>query len=279
MNEPIYVTKASGELVPFEVGKLRHSLSNAGASSQIIEQIVAEVLSDIYPSISTKKIYQKAFSLLKKQHRPAAVRYNLKKAIMELGPSGYPFERFVGEILKHEGYDVEVGVMEKGHCIMHEIDVLAEKDNQRIMVECKFGNKAGKKVTSKVSLYIHSRFRDLAREWGRTPVHSQKEYKGWVVTNGSFTDEAIKYGVCAGLHLIGWDFPKQGSLKQLIDICHLYPVTALTAITKAEKQRLLEREIVLCRELDGREDILHEIHVPPSRIRKALNEIRHVCVE
>ena len=279
MNEPIYVTKASGELVPFEVKKLRHSLSNAGASPKIIEQIVVEVLSDIYPAISTKKIYQKAFSLLKKQQRPAAVRYNLKKAIMELGPSGYPFERFVGEIMKHEGYKVKVGVMEKGYCIMHEVDVIGEKGNLRVMVECKFGNTINKKVTSKVSLYIHSRFRDLARQWGKMPEHAKKEYKGWIVTNGTFTEEASKYGICAGLHLIGWNFPAQGSLKQIIDECQLYPITALVSITKAEKQRLLERNIVLCRELAGREDILHAIHVPPSRIRKALNEIGNVCVE
>ena len=41
-----------------------------------------------------------AFNLLKANSKFVAAKYQLKRAIMELGPSGYPFESFISEVLK-----------------------------------------------------------------------------------------------------------------------------------------------------------------------------------
>ena len=80
--------------------------------------MVAEVFSQLepilYEGIPTKKIYRQAFSILKKLSKPTAARYSLKKGIMQLGPSGFPFERFVAEILKIQGYTTRIGVFVDG---------------------------------------------------------------------------------------------------------------------------------------------------------------------
>ena len=146
MNKNIFITKASGEKAPFSIEKLRNSLRRAGAGKKVIKRIETELQQILYQGISTREIYQKAFSLLKKVSTHLAAKYKLKKAILELGPSGYPFERYVGEILKHEGYRVQVGQIVQGHCVQHEVDVVAEKDDQYFMIECKFHSDQGTEV-------------------------------------------------------------------------------------------------------------------------------------
>ncbi len=276
-RNPILITKASGEEVVFEAEKLRNSLAKAGANDETIARILYQIESQLYNGMSTKKIYQLAFGMLKKQSRPTAARYKLKHAIMELGPTGYPFEQFIGEVFKDQGFHVQVGVIEQGHCVTHEVDVLGEKDNRRIAVECKYGNRSEKKVDVRVPMYIHSRFRDLSREWHKSPAHKDKQHEGWIVTNTSFSEDAIRYGVCAGLHLIAWDFPKKGNLKDMIDYCHLHPITSMTSLTQKEKQGLLGGGIVLCRDLVGNRQVLESVMIPHARIRQVLDEAAGLC--
>lgn len=276
-DTPIFVIKASGEKVPFEESKLRQSLIAAGAPPEAVDGITGQILNELHPGMTTKKIYQRAFSLLKKRSRPNAAKYKLKRAVMELGPSGYPFERFVGEIYKMRGYDTRTGVNIKGHCVMHEVDVLAQNDKEAMAFECKFGNSNGKKIDIKVALYVHSRVRDLEREWKKDPLHSGQKFHGGIITNATFSTDAIQYGTCAGMTLISWSFPKQGNLNQLIDHCQLYPITSMTYLTKTEKKHLIGKGIVLCRELAGRKELLDELRIPESRNKKILEELDNLC--
>ena len=98
-NESFDIIKSSGEKVKFSLEKLRTSLSRTGAEKEIVDQILDKVRDELYQGISTKEIYNRAFSLLKKKKSYLASKYKLKKAIYELGPTGFPFERFVSAIL------------------------------------------------------------------------------------------------------------------------------------------------------------------------------------
>lgn len=267
------ITKASGERVPFEPDKMRQSLLRVGALPDTAEQIVAEVSADLPPGISTRKLYQRAFNLLRKHSRPIAARYKLKRAVMELGPSGYPFEQFIGALLRAQGYAVQVGVQVQGRCIRHEVDVLADRDDRRLAIECKFGATSHKRLDVKVPLYIRSRVQDLIDRWQSEPGGQTRQYEGWLITNGDFSRDAREYGTCAGLRLVAWHFPTRGNLKDLIEHSGLYPVTTLITLTKAEKKRLLEQDIVLVRHL--REDAapLDGLHLSKPRRRKVEEEI------
>jgi hypothetical protein len=276
-NNQILITKASGEQAPFSPEKLKRSLLNAGASEELVESIVDEIQPKLYGGISTKKIYRIAYNLLRERSGHLAAKYHLKRGIMELGPSGYPFEKFIGEILKYQGYSVKVGEIVKGKCVNHEIDVIAEKDHHHFMIECKYHNQPGTISDVKIPLYIQARFKDVEAAWIQLPGHGTKFHQGWVVTNTRFTSDAIQYGTCAGLHLLGWDFPKKESLKDQIDTLGLYPLTCLTSLTKTEKAILLEKEIVLCKEICDDENILKSIGVNPSRAKSILEEGHQLC--
>ena len=90
------ITKADGELEAFDPAKLEHSLTHAGASSVVRARILAKVTHELHPGVMTEEIYRHAFEMLKSQEKaPVAARYSMKRAVFALGPSGFPFERFL----------------------------------------------------------------------------------------------------------------------------------------------------------------------------------------
>lgn len=276
-KEDIDIVKFSGETVKFSIEKLKNSLKRTGADNNTIEQIVNTVRDELYQGISTKEIYNRAFSLLKKKKSYLASKYKLKKAIYELGPTGFPFERFVSAVLKFSGYETEVGKIIQGTCVSHEIDVVAHKNNHTTVIECKFHSDPSLKCNVKVPLYINSRYIDVKTHWNSNKNNGTILNEGWVVTNTRFTHEAWQYGKCAGLYLLSWDYPKQNGLKDRIDRLGLYPITVSTLLTKREKQFLLNRNIVLCRQLVGDHFYLDHLGVSDIRKEKILNEIKMLC--
>ena len=273
----IPIKKASGEISEFSPAKLKHSLLRAGASEQQANDIAIEIENQLYPGISTKKIFQQAFKLLKRSSKPIAGKYKLKNAIMELGPSGFPFEKYFAAILQQQGYKVQTGVMMQGHCVKHEVDVVAEKAEKHFMIECKFHHQGGQYCNVKIPLYIYSRFKDLEKWLIDNRVNEDLLHQGWVVTNTRFTTDAIQYGTCAGLKMIGWNYPYDNSLNKQIDESGLYPITCLNSLTKSEKQSLLNKEIVLCTQICENPQLLKHVGITDHRIHLIMQEASELC--
>ncbi|MEP2278618.1 ATP cone domain-containing protein [Maribacter sp.] len=275
-KEPIDIIKSSGQKMKFSLDKLRNSLKHSGANHELVEEIVSKVYDELFEGITSNEIYNRAYSLLKKNKSVFASKYKLKKAIYELGPTGFPFERFIAEILNYSGYDVQVGVTLNGECVTHEIDVIAEKNNTVTVIECKFHNDEGRNCNVKIPLYIHSRYNDVKAHWV-TNKNNKPLNKGWVVTNTRFTQDALTYGKCADLYLLSWDFPVNDGLKDRIDRLGLYPITVSSLLSKREKQFLLSRNIVLCRQLVKDKFYLDHLGISTNRKSKILDEISQLC--
>ncbi|NRD24636.1 restriction endonuclease [Winogradskyella litoriviva] len=276
-NESINIIKSSGEKVRFSLDKLRSSLKNTGADKETIDGIIDNVRDELYQGISTKEIYNRAFALLKKKKSYFASKYKLKKAIYELGPTGFPFERFISELLKYSGYKTEVGQILQGKCVKHEIDVLAHKKNKTTIIECKYHSEQGLNCNVKIPLYINSRYQDVKSFWNANLKNGTLLDQGWVVTNTRFTEDALLYGKCCGLYLLSWDYPKNDALKDRIDRLGLYPITVSTLLSKREKQFLLSRDVVMCRQLLHDKFYLDHLGISESRKNKILNEIAQLC--
>lgn len=277
MNNSFTVTKSSGEKIPFSEDKVRSSLRKSGADDEQINLIIDEIRNQLYEGMSTKKIYKIAYSLLKSGSRHHAARYHLKYAIMELGPSGFPFEKFIAELLKTEGYKTKTSQILQGKCVTHEIDIIAEKGNEQLLVECKYHNQQGISCNVKIPLYIHARFNDIEEHLAKKNEYHSMNRRGWIVTNTRFTADAITYGGCSGLGLLGWDHPFGKGLKDRIDKQRLYPITCLTSLTSIEKQKLLDKEIVLWTELLKKTDLLRSIGIKSVRAYTILNEVSQLC--
>ncbi|MDG5798784.1 restriction endonuclease [Marinilabiliaceae bacterium ANBcel2] len=277
MQKNRYIIKASGEKEIFDPSKLRRSLQRSGAEAQLAENVTDDISLWVKDGMNTGKIYKRAFSLLRKKRRSMAARYSLKTAIMELGPSGYPFEHFVGHLFRCMGYSVEVGVNTEGKCVSHEVDVVAVKETHQHFVECKFYNSRGKFSSVQVPLYIRSRVNDIIDKRKSELKQNSVNYHGWVVTNTRFSEDALSFGLCSGLDMMSWDYPEKSSLKALIEKFGIFPVTTLTRLTKAHKSKLLKKNIVLCREIVKDNSLLDSLELTNTKRKRVLEEIYDLC--
>ena len=272
----VEVIKHSGERTDFSIDKLKSSLRKSGAEEALVNEISNNVRDELYQGISTKEIYNRAFALLKKEKKGYASKYKLKKAIYELGPTGFPFEKFIAALLFYSGYKVKTGQFLQGKCVLHEVDVVARKNDQFIVIECKFHSDEGRNCNVKIPLYIHSRYRDILNNYNNKNV-AAKPTEGWVVTNTRFTEDALQYGKCAGLYLLSWDYPKDNGIRDRIDRLGLYPITASTLMSQREKQFLLSRDIVLCKQLINDDFYLDHLGISENRQARILEEIKILC--
>lgn len=272
-----HIIKSTGEKADFSMEKLKNSLQFSGASEEMVKEIVGRVQDELYQGITTREIYNRAFALLKKKESVYASKYKLKKAIYELGPTGFPFEKFISGILHYSGYETKVGEIVEGTCISHEIDVLALKNETLNVIECKFHGEDGLKCNVRVPLYINSRYRDVKQPLESKKNKTYQATEGWVVTNTRFTQDALEYGKCAGLYLLSWDYPHGDGLKERIDRLRLYPITVSTLLSSREKNFLLERDIVLCRQLMKNSFLLDHLGVSNGRKQRIQKEMKSLC--
>ncbi|HUV72335.1 MAG TPA: ATP cone domain-containing protein [Clostridia bacterium] len=240
MAKLINVVKATGEIEPFSEEKVVSSLMRAGASKGLAYKIVDKVKSQLYQNIPTFEIYSAVMKILRREQKDLASRYSLKRAIMELGPTGYPFEIFVAGVLEADGFKVQNNMMVLGKCVSHEVDIVAKKDKKTHMVECKFHNQLGGRTEIKPALYTYARFLDLRERGFDLP---------WLVTNTKVTQEVRAYCLCMGMEVTSWDYPEGKSLRELVDKSDLQPLTSLTSLTKKQKQSFLEQGIVFAKDL------------------------------
>lgn len=240
MSKLINVIKATGEIEPFSESKVISSLMRAGADRVLAQKILTRIKPSLYPNIPTFEIYSAVMRILKKEQKPVADRYNLKKAIMDLGPTGYPFEKFVAGVLGAQGYKTKINQIIMGKCVSHEVDIVAEKD-KKYMIECKFHNLAGGRTDLKVALYTYGRFLDVRGKGG---------FDGcWLITNTKVTSEVKTYALCIGMRVTAWDYPQGESLNELIDRSGLHPITSLNSLASEKKKELIERGIIFCKDL------------------------------
>jgi Holliday junction resolvase len=208
-----------------------------------------------------------AFGLLKKESNSHAAQYNLRAAIQMLGPAGFFFEKYIARLFNSEGYKTLTNLTLEGKCVTHEVDVVLKKEEEITIVECKFH--ASRDVVSdvKIPMYILSRFNDLKDRKQNIFTNSDKISSCWIVTNNRFSADAIAFGNCSNMNMLSWDYPKKENLRYKIDANKLYPVTCLTTLTFAEKDKLLVLDIILAGELISNSDSLRRIGISQNRIK------------
>jgi hypothetical protein len=243
----IKVTKASGIVEDLNIHKLQSSLKRSGADSEQVEEIIERILLEIEPYTSTKKIYRLAKRYLKKLNHASGMRYSLKRALFRLGPSGYAFEQYYGNVLQQYGYDVKTGVILKGRCVKHEVDVFATNEKEVVFAECKYRNTAGGTIDVKIAMYVHSRILDLKPDLKSS--YPGKRVRGCLVTNTRFTSDALDYAKCTGIEVKSWGYPDHASLEKMIEEKRLYPVTIISGIKSGLVGRLIKQNIVLLKDL------------------------------
>jgi hypothetical protein len=272
-EKPLYLTKVDGTSEPFRREKLVESLLKVGASQEEANIVIAHVLRGVRPGMRTDSVYDRAFSMLRKQSRPVAARYSLRRSLHDLGPTGFPFEDFVAELLRREGYTVAVRQHLRGKCATHEVDIVAERGGECLIAELKFHNQAGYRTDLKTALYVGGRMMDL--QMGPDIKCRTAHYA--LITNTKFTSQAIEYGECMRFDLLGFQYPKGRSLYDRVIAQDAYPVTALTSLSSREKRLLLTRGILLCDSLSRDRALAYSSGVSKGNIDRAIEESTLLC--
>ncbi len=270
------IKKGDGTREPFVLDKLIRSLKRSGAESSLAEEVARRIEKTVRDGMPTSVIYQEAFDILRKEEHVAAARYSMRRAVLDLGPTGFPFEKYVAALMQAKGYETSYDVIVKGRCVEHEVDVVMRKEGRNIGAELKFHNTPGFKTDLKVALYVRARYWDI--EWGAADRGEKAGIdEGWLVTNTKFTSNAIDYSNCAGITLLGWSYPDGHGLIDLIRETKLYPVTILDSLAKKDKERLLESGVTMCHMIAENPDALNRLGISGKRLDNAVKESVALC--
>jgi hypothetical protein len=266
------IVKADGSKETFSPERLTSSLERSGAKPFAAERITKTVTDTIAPGTSSKEIYSRAFALLRKETRPVAARYALRRALLELGPSGHPFEDFISHLYRAEGWQVETRKIMQGKCVFHEVDFYAshKEQNEFMAAELKYHNDPSYKTDLKIALYVKSRFDDI---FSCDP--SQRSCpidRGILITNTKFTTEAIAYAECSHVELLGWGYPANNNLFIRMARAKVYPITTLTALSRAEKRILTEQGTIAVDEVVKDRKLLDPLHLTSEQVGNLLAE-------
>jgi len=200
----------------------------AGATKEATKRIIKKIRGQIYRGVETKEIYKMVLLALGEEKEGTILKqkYQLKDAIMRLGPAGFMFENYVARILKYSDLKIKkIRAKIQGKCALHEIDLIAFSENKKVMIECKYHSSHGIYTGLKESLYTHARFLDL------TPRFDEE----YIICNTKISFQAKKYAKCIGQHVISWRYPEGNSLEKIIEENQLYPITILNLTVKEIK--------------------------------------------
>lgn len=268
----INVLKANGATEAFSDEKVMNSIRRARIPKNLQPQVLEQVRSKIYDGISTEEIYRHIMEFLETTPQPyIESRYSLKQAIMNLGPSGYPFEDFLAKVLQSSGHETKIRQILSGKCVTHEVDVVATKAGKTAIVEAKFHNSPGTRSEVQTALYTYARFLDVKER--------NKCDETWLITNTKTTVDANTYAECVGMKVISWDYPEKGSLRSLIEESRLHPITMMKSLSQSAKVALLDQHIVLCKEIVEDESILAMVPLTKEEREKVLIEAKIICSE
>lgn len=261
------VTKSNGDLQEFSERKIFSSVKEAGGSTKLAKEAIKEIKKKYTKNISTQKILEILIDFLKKEPG-ISEKYDLKRAIMDLGPSGFPFEKFFSKILKEYGFETKVGQKLKGKKIIHEIDIIAKK-KKKFMIECKYHNHRGTITKLHPSMYTYARFLDLKKYNFNT---------SWLVTNTKCSLDAINYAKGVKQKITSWKYPEKQSLEKLIERKKLYPITILHSIDENLKHKLFEKNIIIIKDFEkiSEEELKTNFNLTEEKAKQIIKDIYQI---
>jgi hypothetical protein len=265
----VQVIKADGSIEPFSEEKVLRSIKRAGVPQDLQNKVLQSIKTKLYDNIPTHDIYGYITDALAHSEEPfSKARYSLKQAIMLLGPTGYPFEDFIARIYQEYNYTTQTRQTLMGKCVMHEIDVIAQKDKNKILIEAKFHNNAGTRSEVQVPLYINSRFEDLKDKYDFD--------EAWLVTNTKATTDAIAYAECVGMKVVSWNYPENKSLRDMVEEKNLHPITMLSTLSLQQKAHLMANHTIICRDILEKEEALSVLGLPLDIKKEVLEEASYI---
>lgn len=256
----MYVKKAAGDIEPYSRRKLKRFLEHIQLPSSEINKTISRAESKLAKHSSTKQISHaitdELRALLKGELYSA--RYNIKNSIRKMGPAGHVFEKYVARLFELDGFKVEVGREIQGDCVKHEIDVLARRENEVNLVECKFHNKEGTRSDVTVAMYTFARFLDVSK---RIAKSGREEYV-WIVTNTKITNTAFRYAKCKGMRYMSIGLPEGNSIMDRVIEKGAFPISSIHVLEPHLSKLFTEDVIMMSDIMDVDNEKANQLGIP-----------------
>jgi hypothetical protein len=271
----IKVINSAGVEELFSPRKMERSLRRAGATNLVAKRISAKIESQLREGITTTEIFKLARQELSREQPQAALKFNLKSAMRNLGPDGFSFEKYVRQLFVNYGFSVKIDQYIPGRCIAYETDIVAEDADTVYFGECKYHNQAGVKVDLSVCMKIFAASVDVVDNYFKNQRAAGKKIIPLVVTNAKFTTQAIRYSECQGIKLLGWNYPKNNGLERMIESKKLYPITILPSFKSYMNNAFGSAGMMLAKDLLGVKEIgkfSKKVGLPESKVVVLIKE-------
>lgn len=231
----------------FDKEKVIRTCLRMGVNRSIAYEIAEEVENQSYNGITTDKILDLTFSLLR-NYKPH-IRYflDLRKGL-SLMFSKPEFEKFVQILLASHGYIVSSNKLLTGKCTKHEVDGIAQKDNITYFVEAKHHQNYHSPTGLDESRIARAILEDITEgfEMGKNNLRINR---AMIVTNTRFSEQSKIYCKCRNILQIGWSYPPKMDLQTLIENKKVYPLSCLRSLTTNTRIRLVNSGVVLIKQL------------------------------
>ena len=269
------MTKADGSKQLFDEEKIVRTCLRMGASREDALQIVQKVEGRLYEGISTRKILQMIYSLMRKQKPAVKHLFDLKYGISLMEPKP-EFEAFIRILLVHSGFKVEPNTILRGLCGEHEADAIATRDGMTHFVEVKHHNSYHALTGLDESRIARAILEDVTEGYSHG-LSSIKIDRAMIVTNTRYSEHAMKYGRCRDILQVGWSSPEFFGLREMVEKHKLYPLSCLRGISAKVRLRLVEAGVVVIKQL-LEQDVRYlerKTELPRETILSIMEKARH----
>jgi hypothetical protein len=254
LTAPKFVQKADGSLQQFDAAKVLKTCLRLGASRRSAEKITLEIEEQIHDGTRTQDILQMIYSKLPLL-KPAILHLtDLRKALSLIRPRA--FEVYIQQLLREQGYKVNPNQIIQGKCITHEVDAIASKEDQVYLVEIKHHVNYHSLTGLDESRIARAVFEDVTDGY-QEGMNSLQINRAMIVTNTKFSDHSLQYSKCRGIDQIGWSFPINKGLQDLIEEKHFHPLTCLKGLDEGLYSALTANDIIAMK---------HVVNTSPSEL-------------
>lgn len=241
------VRKADGRLEPFHRWKVVRTCLRLKVPRGEVERIAEEILKEAYDGIPTQKILELIYEKVGRVRPALKHALDLREAISRLRPKP-DFEEFMRKVLSKMGYRVEGNIILEGRCVEHEVDGVAVKGEEVLLLEVKHHVNPHTYTGVSVFLEVWAELQDLI-EGHRLGLHEYSFTNALIACNTKISAHAERYARCKGLKHIGWRYPRAMALEDIIEGHQLYPVTMLKGLGDRELERLGDAGLIVLKDL------------------------------
>ncbi len=241
----IYVIKADGRKEPFDEQKIIKTLVRNELDEKKAGEIALKIKNTISDGITTHELYKLITEELEKLNTVSSFLFRLRDAIANIDSESY--EIYVKKILEAHGYECKWNVLIMGRYVEHQVDVVAAKNGNNYLIECKRHFNPHRICGLDVVLQVNARMEDI-NDGFKDGKNNFNFKQSWIFNNTKFSEHAKSYAQGKNMLLSGWKYKKDLSIEHLAHSKKVYPITILKA-DLSEQRELLSKRVITCSDL------------------------------